>query len=249
MRSRVEIVAELDRQGRTRLTRLWAKGALGVRRTGEAHVHLVGTAAGPIGDDTIDIDIEVGDGARLCVEGVAATIALPGAAAGIGALHQQLWLGESSTLQLALPALILTEGAVVQSRTEIAASSSAELVLIEQVSLGRFEEAGGRWAGRMLADVDGLPSLRQSQTSESILQALITAGRPSAGSGAIVSRLELGPQVDASAAVATAGNAINALLEHGGRLMTSIGASLAEAHRDLNGLMAPVVVAKAEFIV
>ncbi len=233
VRSRVEIHAECDSQGRTQFTRLWSEGALGVRKTGDAHVHLVGTAAGPIGADSIQIIIKVGAGARLSVEGVAATIALPGNTPGVGSLEQWIQVDEAAQLQLALPALIVTADSDVHSRTEVVAAASAELVLIEQVSLGRHEEAGGRWTGRMLADVAGRPVLRQTQTSDSIHAALARDPFDSFSGGAIVSRLVLGPAPCAVPLVNTQGNAMVAILESGGTLQTSVGATLARAHHDL----------------
>jgi len=241
--SRVEIVAECDAYGRTHLTRLWAEGAIGVRRTGDSYVHLVGTAAGPIGADTIEIDISVSDGACLSVEGVAATIALPGATPGEGQLRQHVRLGERARLHLALPALIVTQDAFVRSQVEVDASKTSQLVLLEQVSLGRFQEAGGAWSGRMLADFGGSPALRQSQNDASILHALGREGE--SGCGALVSRLELGPARWSPAEVGTHAGAINAVLAQGGRLLTAVGASLARAHRELNELLLLNTVAPA----
>lgn len=236
MRSRVEIQAECDEHGRTHLTRLWSEGALGVRRTSEAHVHLVGTAAGPIGADSIEISITVGAGARLSVEGVAATIAQPGAIAGVGQLRQRVLVGDDAQLHLALPALIVTEDAQVQALTEIEISHTAELVLIEQLCLGRFQEDGGQWSGRMIADVGGRPILRQTQSSDSILTAVATRTGQAPVGGAIVSRLVLGPAASKLAFANVYGNAMLAILEAGGTLHTSVGTSLVQAHRDLNEL-------------
>lgn len=233
MRSRVEIHAECDSQGRTQFTRLWSEGALGVRKTGESHVHLVGTAAGPIGADSIQIIINVGAGARLSVEGVAATIALPGNTPGVGILEQRITVDEAAQLHLALPALIVTADSDVHSRTEVLAAASAELVLIEQVSLGRHEEAGGRWTGRMLADVAGRPVLRQTQSSDSIHAALARDRHDCFSGGAIVSRLALGPLPCTVPLINTHGSAMVAMLESGGTLQTSVGATLARAHHDL----------------
>ena len=56
------VTAERDASGRTRLTRLRSDGPLAVRETGEA-VYLVGAAAGPLGGDELELDLEVGPGA------------------------------------------------------------------------------------------------------------------------------------------------------------------------------------------
>ncbi len=77
----------------------------------DAHVHLVGTTAGPIGADTI----AAGENARLSVEGLAATIPLHGVVAGVGELRQDIVLARNAQLHLALPALIVTEDARVRA--------------------------------------------------------------------------------------------------------------------------------------
>src|SRR5262245_2404397 len=75
LRTEVRIVAAVGT-----LPEIHASGGLAVRRTGPDTVHLIGTAATPLGGDELDIEIVVAAGARLVVRSVAATIALPSVA-------------------------------------------------------------------------------------------------------------------------------------------------------------------------
>jgi urease accessory protein len=81
MRALARIVAEADGRGGTRLARLRGETLLLLRQTqtchGQATVHLVGGAAGPLAGDDLRLEIEVRPRARLCLHTVAASIALP----------------------------------------------------------------------------------------------------------------------------------------------------------------------------
>ncbi len=235
MHSRVEIAAEAGSPGVTRFSRLLAEGGLAVRRTSAVGVHLVGTAAGPIGDDVVEMAVTVGRGAHLTVRGVAATICLPGASEKSSTVTLTVMLHQGSSLELALPPLIVCRGARLMSSTEVSAETSARLTLDEQVSLGRSGEHGGLWSGRITVDVHGRPVLRQTQTSESVLAALSSGLGRMQHSGAHVSRLRL-EQAAAPTRVSTFGRAMTLDLAAGGRLSTSIGRDLGQAHHDLASL-------------
>lgn len=235
MHSRVEIVAEAESGGGTRFSTLAADGGIAVRRTSPAGVHLVGTAAGPIGDDTIEISVVVGRGARLQVSGVAATICLPGAVPETSRIHFTVMLHSEATLVCSLPTLIVCRGASVGSTTEVVAEASSQLVLDESVSLGRSGEAGGGWSSRMLVDIDGRPALRQTQSAASILAAVSREVGATVLSGAAVSRLELGTQVVAPS-LPTRRGALSLDLPLPGRLTTSVGSDLRQATQDRDAL-------------
>ena len=59
--------------------RIECVGGVAARRTAPDAVHLVSTAATPLGGDTIDVRVVVEAGARLRVRSVAAMMVLPGA--------------------------------------------------------------------------------------------------------------------------------------------------------------------------
>lgn len=232
MHSRVEIVVDAGAPGASRFTKLSAEGGIAVRRTSPTGVHLVGTAAGPIGDDTIEVVIVVGRGAHLDVRGVAATICLPGATSGVSRLRFHIMLHSDATLDCTLPSLIVCRGSRVDATTEIAAEESSVLTLSEHVSFGRSGETAGDWKSRTLVDFQGRPAFRQTQTATSVLNAVSRiCGRPAA-SGSFVSRLELGVEYRPSQ-ITTYGGAISHSLAVPGRLLSAVGVDLPQAYSDI----------------
>jgi len=165
VRSRVEIVAELSASGTTALVRLRAEGQLAVRATGPGRVHLVGTAAGPLGGDELEVLVRVGAGAHLAVHGVAASLALPGAGGSPARALTRLDVGDGASLHYAPGPLVVCRGARLRTSTVIALAGSGRADVTEQVVLGRFGEPGGDWTGRVVADRDGHPLLRTTQDS------------------------------------------------------------------------------------
>jgi urease accessory protein len=233
MRSRVEIVADVADDGTPLFARLCADGALAVRRTGPARVHLVGTAAGPLDGDVVEVDVAVRAGALLTVEGVAATIALPGIGQVPATWTVTADVAAGGGLVCVPQPLVVCAGARLLTRMSVTLAGDASLDLVEQVVLGRFGEPGGDWTGRILADVDGAPVLRQSQSA-----ALLTAGPQRAGDAApraIVSRLLFGAGFG-EAAPAVHGDAVACPLAAGGLLLTALGPDLGTALRDLGAL-------------
>ena len=230
MRSRVEVVADVTDDGTPVLVRLHAQGALAVRRTGPATVHLVGTAAGPLGGDVVEIDLVVRAGARLEVEGVAATVALPGAAGDAATWDVTADVADGATLRCAPQPLVVSRGARLRTTTRLALAPTAAADVVEQVVLGRHGEEGGTWSGRLVADVGGAPAVRQTQSSR-----LLAAGSyPPGGTAprALVSRLLLGAGTTA-AGPAWSGRAVACPLAAGGTLLTAYGPDLGSALRDL----------------
>jgi urease accessory protein len=232
MRSRVVVVARAGRDGSTELATLEAHGALAVRRTGPEHVHVVGTAAGPIGGDEIDVLVDVGPGARLELLGVAATIALPGREPVASHVRLDVAVGPGASAVVALPPLVVTSRATVLAATQ--AHVDGVLDLTERIQLGRHDEAGGTWTGRLLADVDGRPAIRQTQRSAALL---------ASGWSGLVTRALLGPGVEPVTATCL-GEAFAVPLATGGTLWTSVGNDLAAADRGFDRLAQPPTTAR-----
>jgi urease accessory protein len=233
MRSRVELVAEVADDGTTRLARLSADGALAVRRTGPSTVHLVGAAAGPLDGDVVEVDVAVRAGALLAVGSVAATIALPGLGHAPATWTLTAEVSAGARLVCAPQPLVVCAGARLRTWTAVRLAGDASLDLVEQVVLGRFGEPGGEWTGRMVADVDGAPVLRQSQSA-----ALLSAGPRRAGDAApraIVSRLLVGAGVG-EATPAVCGDAVACPLAAGGILLTALGPDLGTGLRGLDAV-------------
>lgn len=157
MRTVVEVVARAGPGGRTVLPVLRASGALAVRATGRGVVHLVGTAAGPLGGDVVELRITAGPGARLAVRSTAATVVLTGAST------TTVTLDVAGTLDLALEPTVVTAGAVHETAVLARLDPGATLRLTEQVVLGRSGEGPGRWSGTVRVERAGEPVLHTTQ--------------------------------------------------------------------------------------
>ncbi|MFD8101682.1 urease accessory protein UreD [Nocardia fluminea] len=155
MRTELSIVAAPGR-----LPRIDAVGGLAARHTGMDTVHLIGTAATPLGGDELDITIVVRPGARLVVRSVAATIALPGAATVVSNAHWRFDIGEGAELDFDPEPTIVAGGAHHHVVTTVQVAPDARLRLRERVQVGRSGEAGGGWRGDLLAELGEVPLLR-----------------------------------------------------------------------------------------
>jgi urease accessory protein len=161
VRTAVEIVARAGPGGRTVVPVLHATGALAARLTGPGRVHLVGTAAGPLGGDSVSIRIAVEAGARLRVGSAAASVVLPAAVAARSATDVALEV--DGALDLALEPTVVTARAVHRARTDVRLGSGGALRLTERVVLGRAGEGPGRWTGTIRVERDGRPLLHTAQ--------------------------------------------------------------------------------------
>ncbi|WP_067894811.1 urease accessory protein UreD [Nocardia vaccinii] len=155
MRTEVRIVASPRV-----LPRIHATGGLAARRTGPDVVHLIGTAATPLGGDELDIAIVVEPGARLRVRSVAATIALPGRATLVSHAHWSFEVGAGGALDFDPEPTIVAGGATHETVSTVHLADDARLHLRERVQIGRTGESTGHWRGDLIADLDRTPLLR-----------------------------------------------------------------------------------------
>ena len=155
MRSCLTIVATVGR-----LPQINAEGGLTARVTSTDTVHLIGSAATPLGGDHIGVTVKVGPGARLRVRSVAATIALPSRDRTLSTAEWNIEVGDDATLDFDPAPLIIGAGAHHLAETVVCLASSASIRLRERVQIGRDNETGGWWAGEMVADLGGKPMLR-----------------------------------------------------------------------------------------
>jgi urease accessory protein len=152
VRTSVEITARAGPGGRTVVPVLRASGALAARLTGAGTVHLVGTAAGPLGGDTITLAIRVEAGARLRVRSAAASVVLPSTRDTLSRTSTELDV--VGALDLGLEPTVVTARAAHVSTVEARLGPGAELRLIERVVLGRAAEGPGRWTGTVRVERD-----------------------------------------------------------------------------------------------
>ena len=153
MRSEVLIVAVPGR-----LPRIEATGGLAGRCTQPDTVHLVSTAATPLGGDTLRVRVVVEAGARLRVRTVAATLVLPGTET---LLSEASWDVEvAGELDVDPQPTVVAGGSAHRTQTRLQLAYSARVRIREQIQIGRSNEADGHWSGLLHADVAGAPLLR-----------------------------------------------------------------------------------------
>ncbi|WP_067541884.1 urease accessory protein UreD [Nocardia crassostreae] len=155
MRTELRIVAEAGT-----LPQIHAVGGLAARRTGPDTVHMIGTAATPLGGDVLDISIVVGAGARLAVRSVAATIALPGRVTRTSVAHWRFEVAAGGELEFDPEPTVVAGGAEHETITTVALEDVARLRLRERVQIGRTGEDHGYWSGELNADIGDIPLLR-----------------------------------------------------------------------------------------
>jgi urease accessory protein len=153
LRSDVLIVASRDRGPRIEYS-----GGLAARRTEPDTVHLVSSAATPLGGDSIHVRIAVEPGARLCLRSAAATVTLPGSAT---LESRAIWTLEvAGDLDVDPQPTVVAANARHFTTTRLELSGTGRIRLRERIQIGRTDERQGFWSGALHADVDGLPLLR-----------------------------------------------------------------------------------------
>ncbi|MBL1073979.1 urease accessory protein UreD [Nocardia sp. 2] len=155
MRTELRIVATAGA-----LPQMHAVGGLAARHTAPDTVHLIGTAATPLGGDVLDISVTVGPGARLYVRSVAATIALPGRETPKSVAHWRFEVAAGGELDVDPEPTVVAGGARHDTLTTVRLAEGARLRLRERVQIGRAGEDHGWWSGELQADTGDLPLLR-----------------------------------------------------------------------------------------
>lgn len=153
MESRVLLVAS-----RNRLPRIECRGGIQARRTTADTVHLISTAAVPLGGDTIDIRVIVEDGARLRLRSAAAAVALPGPET--DSSHASWEIDVSGDLDVDLEPTVVAAAARHLSAVTLRLHDAGRIRFRERVQIGRCNEDQGFWSGRLQADRHAQPMLR-----------------------------------------------------------------------------------------
>jgi urease accessory protein len=132
---------------------------LELRRAADA-VYLAQGAAGPLGGDRLELDVEVPAGRWLRVRAVAATLALPSRCGRAARVELRAHVGPGACLDLLLEPVVAADGAWVELVTDLELAAGARLLWREEVVLGRYGERGGRVTTRVDVNLDGRPLLR-----------------------------------------------------------------------------------------
>ena len=155
MRTEIRIVARAGA-----LPQISATGGIAARHTGPGTVHLIGTAATPLGGDEWDVGIVVESGAHLVLRSVAATIALPGRDSRISTARWTIDIGAGGELEFDPEPTVVAGGADHRTVTTVRMADDARVRVRERVQIGRSGEDAGFWRGDLVADIGDLPLVR-----------------------------------------------------------------------------------------
>jgi len=138
------------------LTQLRSEPPLVLRPTHDG-LYIVGGAGGPLGGDELTLDIDVRAGADLVVRSAAATLAQPSPTGTPSMLRATLRVGAGARLVWCPEPLVSVRGSHHVIDTQVELDADAELVLVEEVVLGRSGEDSGRVSTRLRMRRDGVP--------------------------------------------------------------------------------------------
>jgi urease accessory protein len=161
MRARA-VVATALHAGRTTIPVLSSSPPLTFRQTGPRTVHLVSTAAAPLGGDVLEVDLDVAPGTALEVGSVAGTLVLPGP--GESSMLVTARVGAGATLRFAPEPTVLAAGSAHRMTVRLELEGDARVLWREEIVFGRYGEGPGRCQARFDATHDGRPLLRQEFT-------------------------------------------------------------------------------------
>lgn len=161
MQARAAVGTSLD-SGRTVVSRLSSAPPLTLRQTGPRTVHLVSTAAGPLGGDRLELDLDIAPGTSLEVGSVASTLVLPGDGESVMVITARV--GAGAALRFAPQPTVLAAGCFHRLVVRLTLAAGAHVFWREEIVFGRYGEAPGRCHARFDATYDGRPLLRQEYT-------------------------------------------------------------------------------------
>lgn len=141
---------------RIRWTHAWP---IVLRPTGDARVHLVHGAGGPLGGDALRLDVRVGVAATLAVRSAGATLVQPGRSGQPARWDNAVEVGADAALDWGPEPTVVTDGATLHASLRVDLGAGARAVVREIVVLGRHGGVGGRYRGRLDVAVDGVPLL------------------------------------------------------------------------------------------
>ncbi|QPP10173.1 urease accessory protein UreD [Streptomyces bathyalis] len=186
VRAGARVTAVADGRGGTAVPLVSGTGPLTPRLTraardaaeGEARVTLVGAMSAPLGGDQLTLDVRVEAGARLRMDTVAASVALPGRGGDAARYDVRLTVGEHAQLRWLPGPLISASRSDLRQTVHVELAPTARLELRDVFVLGRTGEEPGRLTTRVSVNRGGRPLLDQ--------QLDIGAGAPGWDSGAVL---------------------------------------------------------------
>lgn len=165
MKAHAHLTVERDAAGRSVVRTLRSAAPLTlIPVRGEPIVHLVNSAASPLGGDDLTLTIRVGPRACLTLAGIAASVALPGPHGEKSRSTVHIELCEDATLAYLPEPTVITRRARHESVLTAALAAGAHLHTRETLVLGRANEEPGELATALHVTRDGRPVLRQQLT-------------------------------------------------------------------------------------
>jgi urease accessory protein len=140
--------------GRTRIAEMRCEPPLVVRETPDA-LYLVGAAGGPLGGDELSMHIDVGVNALVRVRSAAATLAQPGPTPVPSRTTTTITVGDGGRLVWEPEPLVSVRGSHHHVDTSVTLGVDATLTMVEEIVLGRHDEASGRVTTTMRVDQGG----------------------------------------------------------------------------------------------
>jgi len=128
---------------------------------GQPRVHLVSSAAGPLGGDELTLTVRVGPHASLTLAGVAATVVLPGPHGETSRTTVHIELDEGASIDYLPEPTVVTRRARHEARLVVTLAGDAHLRTRETVVLGRANEPAGELTTALHVTRCGRPVLRQ----------------------------------------------------------------------------------------
>ena len=192
MRARARLVVELaGGHSVVRLLRSMPPLTLVPSRTNgsSATIRIVGSAAGPLGGDDLELSVHIGPGARLTLAGIAATLALPGPHGEQSRSTVRMELAANAHVDYLPEPTVVTARANHHAVLDATLATGAELHCREMLVLGRTRERPGRLTITTNVTRDGHAVLRQQlDVVDSTMDASVT---PLAGKRVLATALHL----------------------------------------------------------
>ena len=120
----------------------------------------VGTTAGPIGGDDLQLSVHAEPGAVLVVGSAGASIVLPGPTDAISQLLIDVVVGERASLTWRPEPTVIAAGARHRAVTTIEVGADADLIWTDELVLGRHAEQPGSLSSRLVVDGPDGPIVR-----------------------------------------------------------------------------------------
>jgi urease accessory protein len=158
-------------------------------RIADGELHLVNTAAGPLGGDQLRISLELRPGTRARLRSVAASVAQRGDGTG-STHHLEVTVAEGAHLDGDLEPLVAAAGCDHTGSVTIHLAAGASVRWRDELVLGRTGERPGRCTSTLRIERDGVPVLHHTvSTAQAGWDGpAVTAGAKVVGQLAVVGR-------------------------------------------------------------